>query len=220
MNTSADALPTTTGDALLADILASPDDDTPRLVYADWLMDNGDPLRGEFIALQCQLAREEPGYTLDLRANWVVHQRSGNPKIVRAAELVRHVLRRPGGHSPDWHWLEFRRGFAEGLTAPFDEWAFQAAGLRERHPLLRRVLLMTCPMLQTRAHGLPFYVRLWRPEHPSWDMAPSKNELAFDSAAPLDSGKAYLLACEVEWPGIRFAFTPEVLRNHFGGRQP
>ncbi len=37
---------------LLDDIVAHPDDDRPRLVYADALSDRGDP-RGEFIALQC-----------------------------------------------------------------------------------------------------------------------------------------------------------------------
>jgi uncharacterized protein (TIGR02996 family) len=37
-------------------IVSAPDDDTPRLIYADWLQDRDDP-RGEFIRLQCQLAR-------------------------------------------------------------------------------------------------------------------------------------------------------------------
>jgi uncharacterized protein (TIGR02996 family) len=36
---------------LLAAVYVTPDDDTPRLVYADWLQQRGDP-RGEFIALQ------------------------------------------------------------------------------------------------------------------------------------------------------------------------
>ncbi len=39
------------GAELLAAIRAAPDDDRPRLVYADWLQERGDP-RGEFIALQ------------------------------------------------------------------------------------------------------------------------------------------------------------------------
>jgi uncharacterized protein (TIGR02996 family) len=39
-------------------VLASPDDDAPRLVYADWLMQQGDP-RGEFIAVQIEQARLE-----------------------------------------------------------------------------------------------------------------------------------------------------------------
>jgi len=37
-------------------IIAAPDDDTPRLVYADWLEERGDQ-RGEFIRVQCELAR-------------------------------------------------------------------------------------------------------------------------------------------------------------------
>jgi uncharacterized protein (TIGR02996 family) len=43
--------------AFLADILEHPDDDAPRLVYADWLEENGDSQRAEFIRLQCELAR-------------------------------------------------------------------------------------------------------------------------------------------------------------------
>jgi uncharacterized protein (TIGR02996 family) len=41
----------------LAAICASPDDDLPRLVYADWLDEHGDPARAEFIRLQCHTAR-------------------------------------------------------------------------------------------------------------------------------------------------------------------
>lgn len=33
------------------------DDDTPRLIYADWLEDHGDPERAEFIRVQCEFAR-------------------------------------------------------------------------------------------------------------------------------------------------------------------
>jgi len=40
-------------DELLAAIWAAPGDDGPRLVYADFLQERGDP-RGEFIALQCR----------------------------------------------------------------------------------------------------------------------------------------------------------------------
>ena len=46
--------------AFLAAILERPEDDFPRLVYADWLDENGDPARAEFIRLQLQLAREPP----------------------------------------------------------------------------------------------------------------------------------------------------------------
>lgn len=41
---------------LLADICANPDDTDLRLIYADWLDENGQEERGEFIRLQIELA--------------------------------------------------------------------------------------------------------------------------------------------------------------------
>lgn len=41
---------------LLDAIIAEPDDDTPRLIYADWLDENGRGERAEFIRAQCLLA--------------------------------------------------------------------------------------------------------------------------------------------------------------------
>ncbi len=51
----------------LQDIFAHPEDDTPRLIYADWLDDNHQPARAEFIRVQCRLAKldpEDPDYAL------------------------------------------------------------------------------------------------------------------------------------------------------------
>jgi uncharacterized protein (TIGR02996 family) len=47
-------------DAFIAAIHAAPDDDGPRLMYADWLTEHGDP-RGEFIRVQCELATARHG---------------------------------------------------------------------------------------------------------------------------------------------------------------
>ena len=41
---------------LLRAILENPDEDTPRLMYADWLDEHDDAARAEFIRLQCKLA--------------------------------------------------------------------------------------------------------------------------------------------------------------------
>lgn len=38
-------------------MIRDPDDDGPRLVLADWLMEHGEQETGEFIAIQCELAR-------------------------------------------------------------------------------------------------------------------------------------------------------------------
>ncbi len=45
------AAPSQSEEALLAAVYAQPRDDGPRLVYADWLLERGEP-RGEFITLQ------------------------------------------------------------------------------------------------------------------------------------------------------------------------
>jgi uncharacterized protein (TIGR02996 family) len=46
-------------EGFLQAIAEAPEDDTPRLVYADWLEEHGQPERAEFIRLQCELARVE-----------------------------------------------------------------------------------------------------------------------------------------------------------------
>src|SRR5262245_6067687 len=57
-------------------ICQAPDDDAPRLVFADWLDENGDPGRAEFIRLQIRFAREpdavdaEPRWKELFNANW------------------------------------------------------------------------------------------------------------------------------------------------------
>src|ERR1700738_3753443 len=58
-------------DAFLADILTRPADDAPRLVYADWLDDHGDPDRAEFIRVQIELARLAPGQDVYSRLGYV-----------------------------------------------------------------------------------------------------------------------------------------------------
>ncbi|MBN9121372.1 MAG: TIGR02996 domain-containing protein [Planctomycetes bacterium] len=45
---------------LEAAIVAHADEDTPRLAYADWLDEHGDPDRAAFIRAQCRLAEMPP----------------------------------------------------------------------------------------------------------------------------------------------------------------
>jgi uncharacterized protein (TIGR02996 family) len=48
-------------EAFLADICQHPADDAPRLVFADWLDDQGRAEQAEFIRVQCELARMDAG---------------------------------------------------------------------------------------------------------------------------------------------------------------
>jgi uncharacterized protein (TIGR02996 family) len=93
----------------LAAIQAAPDDDAPRLVYADWLQKRGDVL-GEFIVIQCTLAAMGEDQNDDARADLQVRQ----------SELFTE-------HAPAW-FAElglapnegvFRRGFVEQVSVPF-----------------------------------------------------------------------------------------------------
>jgi uncharacterized protein (TIGR02996 family) len=89
------------GAALLRAICEHPGEDTPRLIYADWLEENGDTDRAEFIRTQClltQLPPGEDGHRLDYRANELLSRH----EAVWAAPLRELIL---------WH--RFRRGFVE-----------------------------------------------------------------------------------------------------------
>ena len=43
-------------EAFLQAIIEAANDDAPRLAYSDWLEDNGESARAEFIRVQCRLA--------------------------------------------------------------------------------------------------------------------------------------------------------------------
>jgi uncharacterized protein (TIGR02996 family) len=45
-----------TDDDFIQAIAECPDDDTPRLAYAAWLAEHGQPAPAEFIRVQCALA--------------------------------------------------------------------------------------------------------------------------------------------------------------------
>jgi uncharacterized protein (TIGR02996 family) len=61
---------------LLAAVLASPRDDAPRLVYADWLIEKNDP-RGEFIARQVRDPDGPEGVSDAQRRAWFPWQAKG-----------------------------------------------------------------------------------------------------------------------------------------------
>src|SRR5262245_6222744 len=53
--------PVNTAEALLAAVREQPDDDLPRLAYADWLEEHGDAPRAKLIRLQVERARLPEG---------------------------------------------------------------------------------------------------------------------------------------------------------------
>ena len=99
--------------ALLTAIIANPDEDTPRLVFADWLQENGQPERAEFIRVQIEVTR------LPDRERQTPHYRA---LLIRFRELIaahRDGWVKPLGLPPTRATL--RRGFVEEIQLNSDE---------------------------------------------------------------------------------------------------
>lgn len=111
------------GQALLEGVLADPDDDALRLVYADWLTEQGDP-RGELIAVQCALARLAPtdaGRKPLEERQWALLSLHQEPwKKALGPELVN---------------VKFRRGFIEEATLSVEAFVDKAEVIFAREPL-------------------------------------------------------------------------------------
>jgi uncharacterized protein (TIGR02996 family) len=126
-------------EAFLRAVLDAPDDDAPRLAYADWLEERGDPrgaARAEFIRLQCRLAQPD---ALDDPDRWVL--------LAREEQLLRE-------HGKGWagplrrlvkRW-RFRRGFVEAVAVYAEGFLKHAERLFRVAPV-RHVRLLGDPIL-------------------------------------------------------------------------
>jgi uncharacterized protein (TIGR02996 family) len=127
-------------EAFLQAIVEEPDDDTPRLVYADWLDENGQHDRAEFIRVQC----------LQASLPWDDDRQS--ELLAREARLLaRHYEEwtAAGGDWPDREdgtpGLGFRRGFIERVLS------VEPAHFLSRAP----ALFAACPVRDVLVELLP-----------------------------------------------------------------
>lgn len=127
-----------TEDAFLHTILDNPEDDIPRLVFADWLEEQGNP-RGTFIRLQCQRAK-----LTRFDAGW--------------SELLSEKSRLFKQFEPEWSKpirrlvddVEHRRGFIEHVRIGAAKFLKNAERLLRLAPSPGRVALPTCAFLTWR----------------------------------------------------------------------
>src|SRR4051812_7125584 len=97
-------------ESFLHSLLEAPDEDGPRLVYADWLDDHGRPERAAFIRLQCRLADPAtPGRGPNRRRALELLARRGFTWLGPVRKVV------PGPSARFLRW-DFGRGFVEKLT--------------------------------------------------------------------------------------------------------
>jgi uncharacterized protein (TIGR02996 family) len=115
-------------DAFIQAIIDNPDDDSPRLVYADWLEENGRPERADFIRVQCALA----------------HLPHGDPRREALEARERELLE---GHQEEWagplegmvEKLEFHRGFIEAVRIEPEDFLTHAPEMLDSAPILLKV---------------------------------------------------------------------------------
>lgn len=168
-----------TPDDFMQAILAEPDDDSPRLIFADWLEEQGDLLQAAFIRAQCALARL-------------------TPNTAEFKEALNHEVEQRIKYSPIWgkslpEWTSYlrirlHRGFGGIVftTIPyflkhanklFKSYPIQRAEFGRGEPYLER--LLRCPHL-TRLREIEIDYCDFRPE--SYQLlanCPHLNGLAF-----------------------------------------
>ena len=115
--------------ALLRGVEAAPDDDLPRLVYADWLDEHGRHARAEFIRVQCERAsieRRLPTMTLaekrveGPRRGWLLSRQREQMKTDPINSLGLPALNWQDDLSGWWDWGpwvsdSYSRGFSKGF---------------------------------------------------------------------------------------------------------
>lgn len=143
-------------DALLAAVIADPDEDTPRLVMADWFDENGQPDRAEFIRVQCEIANLSdpipPNTIIRVLTSDEANRRNALRRRERElkdpSDLTWHLrwpseLSRKGWHYPV---QVFRRGFVESVTCSAEDWLRVGNAVRIAQPVTR-VELTTRPKM-------------------------------------------------------------------------
>jgi len=192
--------------ALLAAVLAAPDDDLPRLVLADWLDENGESARAELIRVQvgiaglrgalctCDAGDGPGGYDPDCPYELWGRLKHRAVEILRAhagrwlADLpaaFRPVLFSPLSDT-------FRRGFISAVAGPGPDWVVQADAILAAHPV-ESVALTSPPDHEVRSpDGSGFVAVLAVPG--------GTVTAAIAGGSPDDALKAALSS---RWPSVR-----------------
>lgn len=209
------------GERLYLSCYESPDDDYQRLVFADWLEENGEPDWAQMIRLQIQIHQRDPHYVLDWSQDVSkVHQNSTH-KDVR--EVVGHLCRFwgrsvldfpdpsngvvcPGVHPlvSKLRWQElghatiWKRGFLVGARLSWEQWSAGFCGGEKHPPLptrLETVEFSYRPTMTSRSQGdgTIYHLRGY----------PDVTDFVYDKAWS-DFDEVFLSLCSRVWPGVKF----------------
>src|SRR5262245_51199419 len=114
-------------EALLAAVCETPDDDAPRLVFADWCEEHGEPERAEFIRLQLRKAAmdeddpERPPLSGRAGDLWDEHGEKWQAEIPKWSRVKTEAF--------------FQRGFLDRVTATGPAFVKHGAAIVRHIPL-------------------------------------------------------------------------------------
>jgi uncharacterized protein (TIGR02996 family) len=122
-------------DAILGTICDHPDDNAPRLVYADWLDENGDPERAEFIRWQIEIANLDP----TSKRYEEIFPKMRAKLSRKGKEWAGNITNRIGQQ------ILFRRGFIEQISVLVGELRKTYDMVLSKQEPLRKVTVKLCP---------------------------------------------------------------------------
>lgn len=144
----------------LADILENPEDDVPRLIYADWLQDNGQPQRAEFIRVQIELSKLGSNFRSTATDQLLAREKKlwgYLPALVgimwdfkEALPGWAVLLPRDGGNglTDSFPWAIVRRGFIQRVRCTVRVWYDLGPQLVSRQPI-RSLRLVDLPFISS-----------------------------------------------------------------------
>ena len=169
--------------AFLNAISERPEDDLPRLVYADYLDETGDPDRAEFIRVQIALAKLTEGdaqwSSLDARQNELQKDQAEWRLPIRGIQ-------------------RFRRGFVEAIAVTAD-WLIDAPEPVLRFAPIRELRVINADNSVSALAGVPGLDRIETLDLRNNNFGKTERLMRFLDAAPLDSMTRLLLQNNRIW---------------------
>ena len=181
-------------------VIARPDDDAPRLVYADWLDEQGQGDHAKFIRVQCALAALDAARKADPKRHarprgldcWC--EDCGRAEVLNRRERELYCFENTSrwAHFPDFFAeFQWRRGFVEAVTCPAADWLAHADVILAAQPV-REVTLTTWPETwgpyNTRPTAEEWLHSRW-PSVKTWHLPPAEHAPDIQHLANLIDGR-------------------------------
>jgi len=196
--------------SLLRAVLDHPAEDTPRLMYADWLQEHGQEARAEFIRVQCEIERV-PSF----RAPECDPLRIREKQLMARGEERDWFMPNVFAHRIEW---EFRRGFVAELTCASADWLAHADAITAAHPVER--VRFTGPLTPAAEVWFDNEDQEW----PVGEKIAGKtfsysriDRFIADNLAHKPAGYRTLAVLMLRWPGVTFELPPAVSGPMYSG---